>query len=605
MAVRSAWWLARPAHSSNAVSLTDQRVAVPATSIPEPSTKDSCRDLRRFQSVAVGVIAAAGLPYLWVLWDLWSGRVNPLRPNGANEIPVYDAQARALMHGHLWVSPGSIHFETWFHGGHEYTYFGIFPSLLRIPVFVFTSSLDGRLTPLSMFVAWIVTGAFSALLLWRLRVLLRGTAQLGWAEAASYGLLLASILAGSVLIYLASVVDYTSEDEAWSVALACVTLFAFVGVLERPSWQRIIASGAAVLFTDLNRPTTGYVAVIAALLIALWFTLGRAGPEQRPWALPMALAGLIPMAVGCAIDLAKFGQPFGAPFSDDYLYRFLEYNKINGGQFFGLRYLPSTLQAYVDPANFRVSSLFPYSVLPDSPARLIAHTKLFTRAPTASVPDSMPLLFIFGLWGVIAAFSRGLPRRSHGLRILLLTSALTAASVMSFGWILERFAADFMPLLVLASMIGMVDLWRRMNGRPRSMKIATLALVGVLALFGFWANVGFAITPGNPGSTSGWSETQLTNYIDAQRAFSDVTGHPIDHYVVVGPSLPAKAATGTLFVQGRCARLFLADEAVTNRGTAYLNHDWLLVEQAPHTPVCHALVKARSESFRAPPKGRL
>ena len=158
------------------------------------------------------------LPYLWVLWDLWSGTINPLRVNGSYNISAYDAQACAIMHGHLWITPGSIQNEAFVHDGHQYTYFGILLSLLRIPFFLFTHSLDGRFTALSMCGAWIVTALFSSLLLWRLRILLRGPTDLGWSEAISYGVLLASILVGSVFVFLVSAPDVFSEDIAWSIA---------------------------------------------------------------------------------------------------------------------------------------------------------------------------------------------------------------------------------------------------------------------------------------------------------------------------------------------------------------------------------------------------
>jgi hypothetical protein len=572
------------------MTVTNLPTPADTTSIRRHPETDLSTGVRRFQIVCVCAIGAAAIPYLWVLWDLWTGTINPLRSNGVNDIPIYDAQARAIMHGHLWVANGSISFEAWIHGGHQYTYFGIFPSLIRIPIFLFTSSLDGRLTPLSMFAAWVVTALFSSLLLWRLRILFRGDAPLGWWEATSYAVLLASILVGSVLVYLASIVDYTSEDEAWSIALAIASLFALVGVLERPSWRRVMACGILVLLTNLNRLTTGYTACLAALLIGVWFASGRAGPERRRWALPMIIAGLVPLAVGCAIDLAKFGQPFAAPVSDDTLYRIFGWGRVNGGQFYGLRYVPSTLQAYVDPANFRFSSIFPFIVFPDIPGP-IAHTTLFTRAPTASVPVSMPLLFFFGLWGVVVAFSRGLPQRLRGVRILLITSMLAAGTIIIFGWILERYAADLMPLLVLAGMIGMIDVWRRMDvGRSSATTKGITVVVVLLALFGFWTNMSFAVTPGNPAANDKWSETQLANFINVQRTFSDLTGHPLDNYVVVGSHFPSRAALGTLYIKGNCAKLFIADENVTPGPSAILNQDWVKVEQAPHAPICHSLV---------------
>ena len=562
------------------------------------ATLRSLAGVQRYQAVAILAFTAAAIPYLWVLWDLWTGTVNPLRVNNTDDNPIYDVQARAIMHGHLWLPSGSIDGEAFIHDGRTYTYFGIFPSLLRVPFFLFTHALDGRFTSLSLLGAWVVTAIFSALLLWRLRVLLRDDAPLGWSEAASYGVLLASILVGSVLVFLASVPDVYSEDEAWSVALACASLFALVGVFERPTWRRVVTCGGLVLLTNLNRSTTGYAAVLAMLLLALWFAWGRAGPVRKRWALPLALAALVPLLAGCAIDLAKFSILFGVPYSEYALGKALGYNQ---GQYFGLRYLPSTLQAYVDPANFRVRSIFPFITLPDNPVNEIAHTQLFARGQTANVPISMPLLFVFGFWGVITAFTPGRSKAFGALRILIITSAVTAGAMMIYAWIYERYVADFIPLLVLTSMIGMIDVWRRLHGRSRAARMRVPAVIGLLALFGFWANLGFATTP-----DTYWSQTQLTHYTAAQKTVSDVTGHPLDGYVVVGArctgrpihslmegfdcEFPRPAPSGTLFVSRRCAQLYVAVQAVPP-STYFPLSVWSLVQQAPHTSLCRSLVR--------------
>jgi hypothetical protein len=102
--------------------------------------------------------------------------------------------------------------------------------------------------------------------------------------------------------------------------------------------------------------------------------------------------------------------------------------------------------------------------------------------------------------------------------------------------------------------------------------------------------MGFAVTPGNPAANNKWSETQLANYINVQRTFSDLTGHSLDHYVVVGSRFPGRAPMGTLYIQGNCAKLYIADENVTPGYVAIFNRDWLLVEQAPHAPICRSLL---------------
>ena len=555
---------------------TTQKVSDRANTNDRASTA-----LARFKVVCVATVAAASVPYLWVLWDLWSGTINPLRVNGSDNLPVYDVQARAIMHGHLWITPGSIHNEAFVHDGHQYTYFGIFPSLLRIPFFLFTHSLDGRFTALSMCGAWIVTALFGCLLLWRLRMLLRGPTYLGWPEALSYGALLASILVGSVLVFLASVTDVYNEDITWSIALACASLFALVGVVERPSWGRITTCSFLVLLTNLNRTTTGLAAVVAMLAIAAWFAFGQVRTSRRRWALPLALVSLVPLAIGCAINLMKFDLLFGVPYSDQLLFRYWGFSHVNGGKYIDPRYLPSTLQSYVDPTHFRLSSLFPYAVLSDVPT---THTRgLFYTEPTASAPVAMPLLFLTGLWGVITAFRPHASLGLRGTRILLATSAATAGVVMVFGWIFERFVGDFMPLLVLASMIGTIDLWRRLGGRARATKTWALAAIGVLALWGFLANVGMAITPAEY-----WTRAQLSNYVEVQQKVSDISGHPLNGRVLVGKGGPPEPVPmGTLFIEGRCKELFIAYRTVKSFN---IYSPWLLVERAPDNPICHSLI---------------
>ena len=225
--------------------------------------------------------------------------------------------------------------------------------------------------------------------------------------------------------------------------------------------------------------------------------------------------------------------------------------------------------------------MFPYLTLSNLPNAVFDNHRLFFVSPTASVLLSMPLLVVLGVVGVIMAFT---PRRPMVLRILLVTMAMTAGVILIFGWILERYVADFMPLLVLASMIGMVEVWHRLDGRSRATRTSACVLLGMLALFGLWANLGLAITP-----NQNWNITQLRHYIGVQQTLSDVTGHPLDHYIVIGSHFPGQAPMGALFVKGRCTELYIADQTLPD-GIYDTADFWLLVERAPHVSICHSLV---------------
>ena len=167
-----------------------------------------------------------------------------------------------MLHGHLYAPKGAFGAEAFLRAGHVYTYFGLFPSLLRMPVLALTHSLDGRLTALSMLLAWLVTARSAQCLSGEFDSYPRA-AVMSRAEAASYGVLLATIMGGSVLVYLASDPWVFSEDLTWSVALTVGSMFALLGVLERPSRARVIASGIIILAASLNRASTGDAVLLA------------------------------------------------------------------------------------------------------------------------------------------------------------------------------------------------------------------------------------------------------------------------------------------------------------------------------------------------------
>lgn len=220
---------------------------------------------RRFVVAASVGISVVTIPYLWVLFVMWNSAPNLFRNVYANGYggDFYDLQARAMLSGHLYVPKGSLSIETWVHNGRDYTYFGLFPSLLRMPILLVTHHLDGRLSTWFILLAWLLTGLFTSLLVWRIRTTLRGDAFLGRAEALTLGILIASIAGGSVLVYLAANPYVYSEDKAWSVALSLGAFFALLGMLERPSWGRVFSSGLLIVATNLTALLKGMRALSA------------------------------------------------------------------------------------------------------------------------------------------------------------------------------------------------------------------------------------------------------------------------------------------------------------------------------------------------------
>ena len=574
--------MGRSAPPDVGIGLQGGEALLPLPRADRAAGPDDPRSRRRFvTAVSIGVVVVL-VPYLWVLCDLWTRSPSLFRTAWANGYAsnFYDLQTRAMLHGHLYVATGVLGPEGFVHGGHQYTYFGIFPSLLRLPLLAVTSSLDGKLTAPSILLAWMVTACFVPLLIWRIRTAVRGSDALGRAEAASYGVLVATVLGGTVLMALAANPWVFTEDIAWSVALTIGTLWSLLAVMQQPRWSRVWVSAALILAAVLTRGSTGYACVIGAFAVALWFGMGRGAVAHRRWWLPMALAGLIPLGVSCAVDLAKFGILFGLAESDQLLYKSFGVK----GSYFGLHFLPSTLTAYFQPAGLRFRSVLPFITLPSAPARPIGGIRLYGSDWVASVPAAMPLLFLLSLWGTVTAIR---PSRHSPVpvRIVLATAAAAGTTVLVYGWVANRFVGDLVPFLVAASAVGMVDIWRRRVGTRRRRSLVALSAITALGVFGIAANLGVAVS-----FQENWSTQQVRNLVEAQNAISKVTGHPLAGVATRGGSLPTSAAAGQLFIAGDCDALYMANGIsfgvpasgrAAELDAAALGLSWVPVERGP------------------------
>ena len=532
---------------------------------------------RRFTIAVVVGTAVVAVPMLWILWDLWNGTVNTLRSVPYDNF--YDLQARAMFDGRLNLPPGKMGIEAFVHDGRQYTYFGIFPSLIRMPILAVTHSLDGEMTGPSILLAWLSTALFSSLMIWRLRILMRGEAALGRAEAACYGALTATILGGSVIVFLSATPFIYNEDFAWSVPLTVGSLFALLGVLERPSWGRVAASGVLVLCTALNRTPTGYACIIAAGLVAVWFALGKGGRENRRWAAPLLGVALVPFLASCAVTYGKFGIPIGLPMADQVWASVNAHRRhflvANGGKAFSFSFLPSTLWAYLQPFGLRLSTLFPFVTPPTAPAASFAGAVLDQTYPTGSIPATMPLLFLLSCWGGVTAFRHKTVGQVRLTRIIVLAAAVGTAGVLLWGYISERYMADFMPLLIIAGAIGLIDIWRRLAGRSRAARNRTVAAVLGLTVLGIVANLAISVWP-----AAQWSMTQNVRFVSAQRTLS--LGYLADT-VRTGAVLPYWAPAGQLFAVNHCSGLYLSTGSNIKDvpGQQIQHYTWMPVEQSP------------------------
>jgi hypothetical protein len=572
--------------------VTSSELHTTSAAVPDASlvASESVEDVplldsrRRYTVVSAWAAGLVALPYLWILWFQW-GSPSLLR-HTPYEDNFYDLQARAMLSGRLSVPHGSLGIEGFFHAGREYTYFGIFPSIIRLPILL-VAHIDGRLDSPSLLVAWLLTALVVPLLLWRVRGLVRGSAALGRSEAGAYGVLVAASLGGTVLLQLAANPFVFSEDLAWSVCLAFAGFFLLLGILERPTRRQTWLALVVVLAANLNRVTTGWALAGAAILIAGYFAMGRGGEEKKRWSLWVLAVGLIPLAVASAVNYAKFGMLFGVSnFAQEFThvnaYR-REFLAANHNSESGTIFIPTALLTYLRPDGINLSSAFPFVTLPTAPPTALGGVLFDRLYRTASIPASMPLAFLLGCWGAVTAFRPRSVGRVHLMRILLLATAGSGALLFGWGYIAERYLADFVPFFVLAAAVGMADLWRRLEGRSPGVRRSVLVVVAALGAFSIVANIGIAVTPNEE-----WTANQALHFVQTQKAVANATGVSLRGSVHRGATLPVWAPAGQLFVVGECAGLYVSngERYGTVPAQQYTRTTWLTVERG--MPFLHA-----------------
>jgi hypothetical protein len=498
-------------------------------------------------ALAIGT-AVIAIPYLWVLTDLWNRQPSLFRTTapGGKLSNFYDLQGRAILAGHLYVPKGSLGLETFFHDGHQYTYFGIFPSLIRLPVLLITHSLDGKMTAISILLAWIVTALASAAILWHCRVRLRGPAGLGLAEATTYALAFAAILGGSALVNLAANPWVYSEDIAWSVALSLVAAVATIAMLERPSWARLTGLFLAVLGVNLTRAPAGMAWSVGAVAVGAWLAWRPPAGDSRRWGLPTMSAGVIALLAGFAVSLIKFGSLNAGPLVDQTWYRTHDLGLYHD-HYFSLTFLPTGLSTYFGSLGVHFSSVFPFFTLPQYPVQGVGHTVLFGSEHMTSIPGSMPLLLILSLVGVFGIVRPSSPLAVRLLAIPFVTVALPAALLLVFGFFDNRDIGDYIPVLVIGSAVGLAVVWQYLGRRGSATRRLAVTGMALLCAYSIAVNFGMSVFP-----NGWWTQQQTAAFVRAQERVTSAVGGSISSVVVHRSSLPAGGPLGQIVIIGRC-----------------------------------------------------
>ena len=509
--------------------------AAPAAPRPAPPAIDRLRvgDRRRLRRAWVAATVVVLVAYTWVLtagtWDLFQTQFFD---------DFFDAQARSLFDGRLDVDPEVVGFEGFLVGGKTYMYFGPVPALLRMPVMAFTDALDGRLTTVSMLLAFVLLSGGTFRLACALRPFVRGDAPVGRREALATAGLAVAALAGPPF-FLASAAVVYHEAALWGLALAVLAFDAVLRWAVRPTGRRLVGAVALITAAVLSRQSLGLAPLAALGLACLWYLWrnARAKVDDRPRRLDhrarallagvdrqaafvLAVALVVPAAASVGLNYAKFGTLLTPP-STAHVHSLVSEDRqeflADNGSLFGLQFAPTTLRQYVRPDGVDIREDFPYLDFPRFGPSAVGDTSFDNLDWSSSIPASAPALTALTAVAVVAAARAGRRRRRGArraraageappaspagppwVRILCLGTVAGGFGVVAFGYIANRYLNDLYPAVLVPGIVGFHVLGGRAAGwrsarRPRLRRGLAMAAVGGLVVFGALVNTALAL----------------------------------------------------------------------------------------------------------------
>lgn len=508
--------------------------------------------LRRSVATSAGLLVGAAAYLLTLLG--WSRDLTRTAMGIGYASNFFDLQARAIMDGHLWLPRGSLGIEGFVLRGHEYMYFPPFPALLRIPVLFTTREYDGRLTLLSMALAFVLMAVMTSRLVWLVRDLMYPGVPVGRFEATSLAVLLALTTGGTTLTFDAADPWVYHEVYAWAIPLVVGAMYWMLRVLRSPDPAAIGWLVAFDLATIMTRTTGGWAVCLVSAAIGVWLLTGRLHPDRRragAWVLGGAVAALL---AGVLYNWVKFRHPYLFPLEDQVWTELNERRRqaleVNGGTITGPQFFWSSFTAYFRPDGIRFVDYFPWITLPAEPARATGGAFLDQSYRTGSVTAFMPWLLLMTALATVVVLRPGVDAARRMLRAPLVAGVLVTAGVMGYGYLAHRYTSEFVPALVVGGAVGVTAVNHWLLRRGRAVAAAGLVVMAAFAAFSVAAQM-----------LTGFTETAMTSrgpalqrYLSLQESLS---GDQQAALVSRITGLPEGGQTDDIAIRGDCDAVYV------------------------------------------------
>lgn len=439
------------------------------------------------------------------VYSYWLASNRTWNPNYA-QIPdgfsgtFFRNQAVSMLHGHLWVPEFKFANECFYVDGKCLGYFGIFPSLVRLPFFLLLRSTDHTLAPVSIALAAGV-GLWSCLDMLRHVLDSRLARTITGAHRLTVIVLGAFLMgSGGSLVTLSQAKVYR-EAAIWMTALMLLAFAMALRWLRHGTDRYLVITLLAAIGAVNSRPS----AVPAMILLGIWlyFRQHVRGKEFtiRLDSLSFAIIA-VPAVSALLVMYLKFRQ-FTPPMKAWADYQGpgpTTIRRLNGGQLQGIRFAPTNLVQYLRPDSVKYSLKQPWAevLVPDrKPAILlppIVNGGILTE-PTSSVTNTMPLQLLLTVAASVLALWRTRLSKfidKHQALPLLVVSATAIPLALVFYSTTMRYVGDFFPFLAVGTVYGGVAVlsWLNERGHLRTALACAMPVAIYFSLVQYSLNVG-------------------------------------------------------------------------------------------------------------------
>jgi hypothetical protein len=417
---------------------------------------------------------------------------------------VFNSMLMHLLRGDFTVDREAIDFEASIRDGKTYTYFGVFPALLRVAAIPFTDVAHAELARLSCLAAAVL---FVALQLWALLVVHNSLP----IESRRPGLLAvmvaATVLSGPQLYILAAARIY-HEPILWSAAMgAAFNLIILRAALGGPGLSRRDLVWLAVLagLALSTRAPIGVALYLGATLLLLWVAWSRhvhlaSGPSllvrgallhrasrlvcDPSIVLPILILGFFAVVAGI-VNFGRWGNPLQFGGDIQYHYWIRKHPEMvaairNYGVFdFGRLWIGALYYATGIP--YLLKNVPPFADF------LQAHVAGIEAPPVTPILTN-PITIVLAALGLYRlCWKLDLPASALAIvRLTLIGHASTVFLMLAFAYFTLRYRFDFAPFMTLAALVGyrsfsIIGSYTSETWRRRSLVTAVaFCIIGIL-----------------------------------------------------------------------------------------------------------------------------